>query len=203
MSSLPDLDLVDRSPAARRVSLHRPGEAPATALTSQRRPSLSVDVLADIATSLARAEGLWRPHVDHDPLSRTSVRLVETETYEVWLLGWTSGQRVDLHDHGGANAAFVVVEGELDEITLGFGGTTTRRFPSGAVGTVAAGVVHDVVNAGCDDATSLHVYSHPLRTMTYFDDDGTARHTEAVEQVPALVRFAAGPPTGQPAAGGR
>ena len=183
-----DLD-VQRPAAARRVSLH-PATAPLGA-TSPRRPgrapTLDLATLADIAVGLGRVDDLWRPHVAHDPLSRTSVRLVATDAYEVWLLGWTAGQRVELHDHGGANAAFVVLEGELDEITLGFAGTTTKRLSTGAVGTVPAGVVHDVVNAASADATSLHVYSDPLETMTFFDPDGTRRHTDLVEQVPALV----------------
>lgn len=173
-----------RPTAARRVSLRPAGAAPAR---PRRRPTLDLETLADIAVGLGRAADLWRPHVAHDPLSRTSVRLVATDAYEVWLLGWTTGQRVDLHDHGGANAAFVVLEGQLDEITLGFAGTTTTRLGTGAVGTVPAGAVHDVVNAGSADATSLHVYSDPLETMTFFDPDGTRCHTELVEQVPALV----------------
>lgn len=169
------------SPAARRVALRPP---------SRRRPSaptLDLDALVAIAQGLAQADGLWRPHVSHDPLSRTSVRLVATDAYEVWLLGWTNGQRVELHDHGGANAAFVVLEGVLDEITLGFAGSTTQRLGVGSVGTVPAGTIHDVVNTQREPATSLHVYSDPLRTMTYYGDDGTPAYTELVEQVPALL----------------
>ena len=136
-TSHPDLD---RSTAARRVALARPSRRPV------EQPTLTLDALVAIAQGLAQAEDLWRPHVSHDPLSRTSVRLVATEAYEVWLLGWTDGQRVELHDHGGANAAFVVLEGVLEEITLGFAGTTTKRLTSGSVGTVPAGIIHDVVN---------------------------------------------------------
>ncbi len=180
-STLPD---VDRSPAARRVSLSRPARRPVA------EPALDLDALVAIAQGLAQAEDLWRPHVSHDPLSRTSVRLVATEAYEVWLLGWTDGQRVELHDHGGANAAFVVLDGSLEEITLGFAGTTTKRLAAGAVGTVAAGVIHDVVNTEPIVATSLHVYSDPLRTMTYYDSEGTPTYTELVEQVPALLTSA-------------
>jgi predicted metal-dependent enzyme (double-stranded beta helix superfamily) len=171
----------DRSAAARRVSLARPVRPGASA------PTLELDALVAIAQGLARAEDLWRPHVSHDPLSRTSVRLIATEAYEVWLLGWTAGQRVELHDHGGANAAFAVLEGVLDEIVLGFAGTTTKRLGAGAVGTVPAGVVHDVVNTDPIVATSLHVYSDPLRTMTYYDPSGKPSHTEIVERAPALL----------------
>ncbi|WP_426574752.1 cysteine dioxygenase [Aquihabitans sp. McL0605] len=175
------LPIDDRSPAARRVSLARPGPRPTDP------PVLPVGVLADIALGLARATELWQPHVSHDPLSRTSVRLVATESYEVWLLGWTQGQRVEFHDHGGSNAAFAVLEGELQEITLGVAGTTSKRLTSGRVGTVAAGTVHDVINPTAVVATSLHVYSNPLRTMTYYDGQGRPTYTELVEQVPALV----------------
>jgi quercetin dioxygenase-like cupin family protein len=180
-TSHPDLD---RSTAARRVALARPSRRPV------EQPTLTLDALVAIAQGLAQAEDLWRPHVSHDPLSRTSVRLVATEAYEVWLLGWTDGQRVELHDHGGANAAFVVLEGVLEEITLGFAGTTTKRLTSGSVGTVPAGIIHDVVNTEPAAATSLHVYSNPLRTMTYYDDAGVATYTELVEQVPALLTSA-------------
>ena len=70
---------------------------------------------------------------------------------------------------------------------------------AGALGTVPTGEVHDVVNAGSADATSLHVYSDPLETMTFFDPDGTRRHTELVEQVPALVTSTAQARTLHPA----
>lgn len=116
--------------------------------------------------------------------------MVATEVYEVWLLGWTATQRVELHDHGGARAAFVVLEGELDELTLGATGVTRKRLEPGSIGTVEAGVIHDVVNAGQTNATSLHVYSAPLETMTFYDPAGRPRYTEVVEEVPALVTSA-------------
>ena len=47
-----------------------------------------------------------------------------------------------------------------------------------------------MVNTEPAAATSLHVYSNPLRTMTYYDDAGVATYTELVEQVPALLTSA-------------
>ena len=171
---------------SRRVRLAHRRDAPSLD-PDEHGLALGIEVLVDIAVGLGRAEALWRPHVDHDPLSRTSVRLVATDLYEAWLLGWTPSQQVELHDHGGANAAFVVLEGALTELTLGDGRTSAARLDTGDLGTVAAGVVHDVLNAGQTNATSLHVYSRPLRTMTFYDPDGTPSYTELVEQVPALV----------------
>lgn len=178
----------DRSSAARRVSLCRTDvELPSGSAPEAQGLALGIDVLVDIAVGLGRAEALWQPYVDHDPLSRTSVRLVATDLYEAWLLGWTPTQQVELHDHGGSNAAFVVLEGTLTELTLGAEGTAAARLDAGEPGTVAAGVVHDVLNSGRTNATSLHVYSRPLRTMTFYEPDGTPRYTELVEQVPALI----------------
>lgn len=173
-----------RSPSARRVAISQP--TPRSAGSGARVP-LDLSTLVDIATGLATAEGLWRPHVSHDPVSRTSVRLVATPVYEVWLLGWTPGQRVELHDHGSSNAAFVVVDGELDELTLRPDGLHRGHFVAGDVGTVAAGTVHDVINPEGGPATSIHVYADPLRTMTFYDGDGTPTFSEIVQEVPALI----------------
>lgn len=188
----------DRSAAERRVRLLPPAPATEPAIEA-----LAVDVLADIAVGLARAEDLWRPHVRHDPLSRTSVRLVATDRYEVWLLGWTTGQQVEPHDHGGAAAAFVVLDGTLTEVTIGVAGTTTATLREGAVSTVPPGTVHDVVDLAAAPATSLHVYSPPLSTMTFYEADGTPGHTEAVEPVPALLDATGSAQALHPAGGDR
>ncbi len=79
-------------------------------------------------------------------------------------------------------------------------GTTTKRLVAGSVGTVPSGVIHDVVNTDPVVATSLHVYSDPLRTMTYYDRTGEPTYTELVEQVPALLTSATVPPVPIPAA---
>lgn len=174
----------DRGASARRVALAPPARHPVAS------SGLPLETLVDIALGLAAAEDLWQPHVSHDPVSRTSVRLVSTAAYEVWLLGWTPGQRVELHDHGGSNAAFVVVDGELDELRLGPRGIHEHHLRTGDVGTVPAGAVHDVLNRGTVAATSIHVYADPLRTMTFYDADGTPTFREIVQEVPALVSSA-------------
>jgi hypothetical protein len=42
--------------------------------------------------------------------------LIASERYEVWVIGWTTGQNVRMHDHGSSAGAFVVTEGELTEV---------------------------------------------------------------------------------------
>lgn len=155
--------------------------------------------LRDIVSGLARAEDLWRPHVAHDVAERARVRLLATAAYEVWLLGWSPGQSVGLHDHGGANAAFVVLDGTLTETLAAQpdrrSSTALVRhvLVAGDAETVEAGQVHDVANASTSLATSLHVYSKPLRSMGFYD---TARpdvrghriRTLWIDEVPPVVK---------------
>jgi oxalate decarboxylase/phosphoglucose isomerase-like protein (cupin superfamily) len=99
---------------------------------------------------------------------------------------------VELHDHGGANAAFVVLDGELEELVLdptptAPGRLRRRHLATGDVSTVPAGVVHDVVNRSGGPATSLHVYADPLRSMTFYDRLGAPIMREVVQHVPALL----------------
>lgn len=136
---------------------------------------LDTATLADIVNGLARAEDLWRPHVLHNPTERARVRLLATPAYEVWLLGWTPGQSVGLHDHGGANAAFFVVDGALTETAPAEPGDrlgrilAERMIDAGEFGSVEAGHVHDIANRSASLATSIHAYSKPLQSMGFYE----------------------------------
>lgn len=128
--------------------------------------------LGDIVAGLGRAEEFWRPHVRHESHGLARVRLLETPSYEVWVTGWLPGQRVGLHHHGGANGAFVVVDGELAESTVG-----DRRRRSlldspvrvGDVRPVVAGEIHGVANRSRHPASSLHAYSRPLQSIGFYE----------------------------------
>ena len=139
---------------------------------------LTTAALAEIVSGLAVADELWRPHVAHDPEERVRIRLIATSSYEVWLLGWTPGQSVGLHDHGDANGAFIVVDGELTETVAAESGSRRSyelvhsALGRGDIGTVTAGEVHDVANWSTTVATSIHAYSRPLRTMNYYEAPG-------------------------------
>jgi quercetin dioxygenase-like cupin family protein len=139
----------------------------ATATTTAPHPRLDAELLHDIAAGIA-ASGVWRQVVRHDDHERKPVLLLATDAYEVWVIGWTTGQRADLHDHGPRVAgALAVVEGALterrpleDDRTLGH---------DGQVHDLPVGLVHEVRNDEDAPATSIHVYSPPLRTMTRYD----------------------------------
>jgi predicted metal-dependent enzyme (double-stranded beta helix superfamily) len=133
---------------------------------------LPAHVLADIAGGFAAATPLWEAVVRHDPDGRQPVRLLATERYEVWVIGWTTGQNVRVHDHGDSAGAFVVTDGELTEVLpSGGGGVVERTLEAGRLRHLALGTVHDVVNRSHEPATSIHVYSPPITSMTYFDPD--------------------------------
>jgi mannose-6-phosphate isomerase-like protein (cupin superfamily) len=167
----------------------------ATASTAAAAPAsgvrLELDVITDIVTGLARAESLWRPHVAHDPDERVRRRLLATPAYEVWLLGWTPGQSVGLHDHGDANGAFVVVDGELTETSVIEGTLDDEVLGAGDLGTVPLGTVHDVANRSRRNASSIHVYSHPLTAMGFYGPAGELVRVEAVHEQSTLVDAAA------------
>src|SRR5258705_549538 len=65
------------------------------------RPIVPTALLASIVDGFAVADTLWRPLVRHDPTERTAVRLLATDAYDVWLLGWWPGQ----HRGGGGREA--------------------------------------------------------------------------------------------------
>jgi mannose-6-phosphate isomerase-like protein (cupin superfamily) len=144
---------------------------------------LAADILADIATGIAAARPLWGAVVRHDAECRQPVRLLATERYEVWVIGWTSGQGVELHDHGPSAGTFVVTSGTLTEVLPHPGGAVERSLEAGRVRHVPVGAVHDVVNRAGEPATSIHVYSPPLTTMTYYDPE-TLTPIAAVPQLP-------------------
>lgn len=142
---------------------------PATVIS--RSEPLEDELLVDIATGIARATTLWQAVVCHDERRRRPVRLLATERYEVWVIGWTQGQGVPLHDHGDAAAVVTVVEGTLVEQEVAGRDLRTRVLPARDTVVLAAGSIHEVRNRHAQPATSIHVYSPPLTSMTRYDPD--------------------------------
>ena len=176
-------------PAGGRIPLGRPPAAatptahatPSPAAPASPAEPLPAHVLADIVAGIAAATPLWSGAVRHDPDGRQPVRLIATERYEVWVIGWTTGQNVRVHDHGDSAGAFVVTAGELTEVLPdGRGGRVERSLATGRLRHLAVGLVHDVVNRNAAPATSIHVYSPPITHMTYYDDTFAPVETEPV-----------------------
>jgi hypothetical protein len=114
-------------------------------------------------------------------------RLLATEEFDAWLIDWPSGGSVPRHDHDGAEASIRVVRGRLVECRFfGAASVGTSILVPGRTHRVPADVTHEIVNRDDSVATSVHVYSPPLRSMGFYDDDGVATHRDAVDASPVL-----------------
>lgn len=160
-----------------------------TALTSARplgpvltTPRLSVSQLAERVRSLAEEPSTWQSTVRFGTARRWWTRLQGDDVVDIWLLTWVHDTGTDLHDHGDSAGAFVVVSGELEEVRPRTDGSLrTVRLQAGAVRTIAPGAVHDVRSPSRLPAVSIHAYSPPLRTMTFYEPGtGGPRPTRTV-----------------------
>jgi predicted metal-dependent enzyme (double-stranded beta helix superfamily) len=159
-----------------------------THLTHTRR-GLATPVLLDVAQAIVHRTGLWKPLVRYDADQRWFIRLYRTADVEAWLITWTEEQGISLHDHGGSSAVAVVLEGELTEVYGDLADPARplrrRRWSTGSVHALGQTHVHDVHNRDDAPAASLHVYSPPLTTMSFYD-----------HQQPGLTRLRSEPARG-------
>jgi mannose-6-phosphate isomerase-like protein (cupin superfamily) len=127
--------------------------------------------LAALVREIAADEPAWQPQVRFGTAERWWTKLRSDDLVDVWLLTWLRGSGTDLHDHGGSKAAFTVVEGMLNEVRAYPRGnaTTISTVRPGGIREVAADVVHDVRNPSSLAAISIHAYSPPLQSMTFYD----------------------------------
>jgi hypothetical protein len=80
-----------------------------------------------------------------------------------------------LHDHCRSHGAAQITHGDLIEAFTDARGNArlqTRTLGAGSGVTVPAERVHEVWNPGPGRALSVHVYSPPLRSMTFFEPAG-------------------------------
>jgi predicted metal-dependent enzyme (double-stranded beta helix superfamily) len=92
--------------------------------------------------------------------------------YDAWLIAWGSTSVLQLHDHGGSFGVVHVVEGELVETYTDRRSRNPLRSRLVAAGDtleVPSTCIHEVWNTHADPALSVHVYSPPLTTMTFYD----------------------------------
>jgi mannose-6-phosphate isomerase-like protein (cupin superfamily) len=158
---------VPHSPLARRALSRQRPLLPPRALHPAALP-LPLTALSAVARRLGRRAEPWARRAGEPLTARRFEVLVATESFEAWMIDWPPGTALDLHDHGASAAAFFVVSGTLDEITVAAGAMARRRLRRGGTATVAPCQVHAVVNRGPRPATSVHVYSPRLTAMTYY-----------------------------------
>ncbi|HKY15950.1 MAG TPA: hypothetical protein VJM33_13580 [Microthrixaceae bacterium] len=148
------------------------------ALGAAERDVVAIGLAASVRDSVARLDVA---------VERRWWRLVETDEFDAWLIDWPIDARVPRHDHDGAAASIAVVRGRLVE--LRFTGTTrtgTSILVPGRAHRVAADASHEIVNREAVPATSVHVYSPPLRSMAFYDTAGVRTHRDVVDAAPAL-----------------
>jgi hypothetical protein len=110
------------------------------------------------------------PYIDYDPDERWHQRIYRDRRVDVWLISWLPSQGTQLHDHGGSSGSFTVLSGELAEaVVTRNGGLDDHARGAGESVGFGAHYVHDVRNLSDTPAVSVHAYSAPLTTMTYYD----------------------------------
>jgi hypothetical protein len=144
--------------------------APAAPLGTDLHPrSNGPLVLLDLLQSYVAETAELLPRAEPG-LTKRSYELLElTDELEIWAIHWPQRQGLELHDHGGSVGALWVVEGTLEEhyvrpeVTLG-----RRSIVAGGGAAFGPHYVHDVVNAQAAPATSVHAYSPPMASMTFY-----------------------------------
>src|SRR5258708_39422891 len=147
-------------------------------------PLLSQRELAAEVRRIAGRPAMWVSRVRLDPEGRWYEQMHLDDRYELWLISWLPGQSTGFHDHGGANGAFSVVWGALDERVAPRSGiaAAVRPVTQGVVRAFGPGYVHDVRNTARDSvAVSVHAYSPPLAAMTAYDLTPGGRVVTATE----------------------
>lgn len=135
------------------------------------RSVLPLRALEAVAEKLAESATETQHEWIHGTL-RSYTRLVHTNHHDAWLIAWSPSSSLELHDHGGSQGAVAVLAGKLVETYTDrrwCHPVRTRLVTAQSTIAVPSTVVHEVSNPGPEEALSVHVYSPPLRSMTFFD----------------------------------
>ena len=127
--------------------------------------------LGVLTGAVAANRQLWEELVVEDPGQRWYLPLHRSQTCDLWLLAWQPEQDTDWHDHGGSSGSFCVADGVLLEQLRTGGGhrVRTRRLSENERISFGPAHVHNVSHYGTAPAVSIHAYSPPLVTMTYYE----------------------------------
>ncbi len=135
---------------------------------------LGVRELAGVVQHWTDRRQEWLPLLRCLDGERWSGLLHLEDAFDIWLISWPVQTGTQLHDHGESAGAFEVISGTLEELYLRRR-LRRRQLRAGTRIAFPAGAIHDVRNAGRTDdghAVSLHAYSPPLTSMTYYEQAG-------------------------------
>jgi hypothetical protein len=114
------------------------------------------------------------PFIEFDAQTRWRQRIYRDPRVDVWLISWLPEQGTQLHDHGGSAGSFTVISGVLAEAVYIRSGSDAgllreREHKAGRSVGFNRQYVHDVRNLSDAPAISVHAYSSPLTSMTFYD----------------------------------
>jgi hypothetical protein len=144
-----------------------------SAIIEREAPPLPQSTLLALAAALARQVNPDFLDLDSEG-ARDYRRLIRTDAFEAWVIPWGSSSFLGLHDHGGSNGAFHIVEGELTEVYSDLTTRTaleTRRVRPGSQQAFGPEHVHEIWNEHAFSVVSIHVYSPPLSHVNFFEHD--------------------------------
>jgi hypothetical protein len=163
---VPALSVVDGS-----GSLVPPGRDAHPAGRSRFRAEIPFEDLLEIAAGLAQS-ATDLVHEWAQGTRRRYAGLIATSTCDAWLIEWASNSRLEFHDHGGSRGVVHVVAGRLVETYTDLHEPhplRTQVVRTGESFQMSASRAHEVASPGPETTRSVHVYSPPLRGMTFFD----------------------------------
>lgn len=146
---------------------------------------LALPALRALTRRVATEVDAGRHAVHIDPDRRWYRLLRSDDEVDVWLISWAHEQGAQLHDHGESVGALTVVSGRLVEHHWSGERFSERSLTAGHGAVFPRGHVHDVLNCDPTPAVSVHAYSPPLTSMSYYtvaDDRLRRTNTESVEQ---------------------
>jgi hypothetical protein len=135
--------------------------------TFEPEPRLTPAQLRDVTRKYAAQPETWTPLLRYVDDDHWSIRVHAGENLDIWLITWLRSQSTSLHDHGNSAGAFTVVGGRLREYQATGDRLAVREDSSRSFGV---GYVHDVYNPYDEAAVSIHAYSPPLTSMSYYEE---------------------------------
>lgn len=162
--------------------VHRAERAPDEGVL-QRPGRLRPHELLGLARSHSLQVAAWDQQHAGALVERRYELLDRTADFELWVIYWPTDTGLVLHDHGGSSGAFLVVGGVLEETSTSL---HDQRFRLRCLGTgqgtsFGASYVHSVTNPHAAPATSVHAYSPPLTSMTFYDQSPAGLMVTRVE----------------------
>ena len=128
--------------------------------------------LRGLVEAVGRDPQVWQDAVHHEQAQRHYRRIWLGEHLDIWINTWPDGSETTLHNHGGSSGAYHVVAGGLTEDWVRDGALRRRLLTTGTTSAFGPEHVHDVGSRDGSPAVSIHAYSPPLTSLSYYELDG-------------------------------